>query len=129
VAHHFHVSGDRATSIQATREATASLVEAGVTAILVHAADDVHNAVLAELTDRGLSVPGDISVVSVAASFDTGALALPVDVIPLLPEPSCDLAVDLAVRSLSPDRPEPGLHLIPPVYYDRGSVAPPRDRR
>lgn len=125
----FHVSGDRITSIAATREATASLVEAGATAILVHAADDVHNAVIAELQDRGLSVPGDVSLVSVAASFDTSALALPVDVIPLLPQPSCDLAVDLAVRSLGPERPAPGLHLIPPVYYDRKSVAPPPSPR
>lgn len=128
LAHRFHVSGDRATSIPAAREAAASLVEAGVTAILIHAADDVHNAVIAELTDRGLSVPDDVSLVSVAASFDTAALALPVDVIPLLPEPSCDLAVDLAVRSLSSERPEPGLHLIPPVYHERGSVSAAPER-
>lgn len=128
VVPHFRVSGDRATSAHATREAAASLIEAGVTALLIHAADDVHDAVIAELTDRRLSVPGDISLVSVAASFDTGALALPVDVIPLLPEPSCDLAVDLAVRSLSPERPAPGLHLIPPVYHDHGSVGHPPDR-
>ncbi|WP_345800242.1 LacI family DNA-binding transcriptional regulator [Microbacterium sp. AZCO] len=125
----FRVSGDRMPSQEVTREATRGLVENGATALLVHAADDVHNAVIAELSELGLSVPGDISLVSVAASFDTAALPIPVDVIPLLPEPSCDLAVDLAVRSLTPERPAPGLHLIPPVYYDRKSVASPPPAR
>lgn len=125
VAHAFRVSGDRLTSADTTRAAVRDLLDGGATALLVHAADDVHAFVLAELEERGLSVPADVSVISVAASFDTSRLAQPIDVIPLEPEPSCDLAVALAVRSLTPERPEPGLHLIPPTYIDRGSVAPP----
>lgn len=125
VAHAFRVSGDRLPSAETTRAAVADLLDGGATALLVHAADDVHAVVLAELDERGMSVPADVSVVSVAASFDTSRLTHPVDVIPLDPEPSCDLAVALAVRSLTPERPEPGLHLIPPAYIDRGTVAPP----
>lgn len=126
VAFDFRVSGDRLMSAEMTREAAASLVEGGATALLLHAADDVHTIVIDELRARGLSVPEDVSLVSVAASFDTTVLSIPVDVIPLLPQPSCDLAVDLAVQSLGTDRPAPGLHLIPPAYHDRGSVSRPR---
>lgn len=128
VAHGFRVSGDPLATPEATRAAVGELLDGGATALLVHAADDVHTAVLAELDARALSVPAEVSVVSVAASFDTSSLAHPIDVIPLDPEPSCDLAVALAVRSLTPERPAPGLHLIPPSYRDRGSVAPPLAR-
>jgi len=129
IRHSFRVSGDRQTSPSATRAAVAELLDGGATALLVHAVDDVHTVVLAELAERGLSVPEDVSLVSIAASFDTGVLGQAIDVIPLIPESSCDLAVDLAVASLGPDRPRPGLHLIPPVYHDRATVAPPRRRR
>jgi DNA-binding LacI/PurR family transcriptional regulator len=121
----FRVSGDRQTNVEVTRQATASLLDGGATALLVHAADDVHSVVLGELADRRLSVPDDVSLVSVAASLDTSVLSPALDVIPLIPESSCDLAVDLAMQSLTPDRPAPGLHLISPVYYDRKSVAAP----
>jgi DNA-binding LacI/PurR family transcriptional regulator len=129
VAHAFQTSGERISSAEATRAAVAELLEGGATALLLHATDDVHAVVLAELAARGLSVPDDVSLVSVAASFDTTALSQAIDVIPLDPVPSCDLAVALAVRSLTPEGVTPGLHLIPPSYLDRGSVAPPADRR
>ncbi len=115
LAHDFRVSGDRMPSVEVTRHAVGSLLDGGATALLIHGTDEVHHAALAEIADRGLSVPRDLSVVSVAASFDTSALSLELDVIPLSAEPSCDLAVELAVRSLTPDRPEPGLHLLAPV--------------
>ncbi|WP_426321408.1 LacI family DNA-binding transcriptional regulator [Microbacterium sp. E-13] len=129
VDHVFRTSGDRLTSVEATRAAVGEMLDGGATALLVHAADDVHAVALAELDARGLSIPRDVSVVSVAASFDTATLAHPIDVIPLEPQPSCDLAVELAVRSLTPEGVEPGLHLLPPSYRDRGSVAPPPARR
>ncbi|BDV31720.1 LacI family DNA-binding transcriptional regulator [Microbacterium terricola] len=122
----FRASGTRTSHAATSRSAVSEMLASGVTAILIHAADDVHNAVLAELDERGLRVPEDISVVSVAASFDTSALSVPLDVIPLQPEPSCDLAVALAIRSLTDDPPLPGLHLIAPTLIDRGSVAAPR---
>lgn len=119
-------SGDRSTSAAATRRAVAEMLDDGVTALAVHAADDVHLVVLAELAERGLSVPEDVSVISVAASFDTTALPVEVDVIPLIPEASCDLAVELALQSLTDDPPEATLHLIPPTLIVRGSIASPR---
>ncbi|SBS73144.1 LacI family DNA-binding transcriptional regulator [uncultured Microbacterium sp.] len=119
-------SGVNSTSADLTRRAVAEMLDDGVTAFAVHAADDVHLVVLAELADRGLSVPGDVSLISVAASFDTAALPFPVDVIPLIPEASCDLAVELALQSLSDEPPEATLHLIPPTLIVHGSVAPPR---
>ncbi|HYJ49974.1 MAG TPA: hypothetical protein VEX12_08665, partial [Microbacterium sp.] len=42
---------------------------------------------------------------------------------PLVPQASCDLAVELALRSLGDEPPEPGLRLIAPMYVSRGSVA------
>jgi DNA-binding LacI/PurR family transcriptional regulator len=119
-------SGDRSTSAAVTRRAVAEMLDDGVTALAVHAADDVHLVVFAELAERGLSVPSDVSVISVAASFDTTALPVEVDVIPLIPEASCDLAVELALQSLTDDPPEATLHLIPPTLIVRGSTAPPR---
>ncbi len=74
------------------------------TALVLHCTEEAHAVVLAELADRGLRVPDDISLVSVGASFDTGALSTPLDSIPLIPEASCDLAVDLAIRSLGDER-------------------------
>jgi DNA-binding LacI/PurR family transcriptional regulator len=119
-------SGNAATSVATTRRAVRELLDEGATALLLHAADDVHHAVLAELGERGLVVGRDVSLVSVAASFDTQLLPVAIDTIPLIPQASCDLAVELALRSLTSDPPEPRLHLIEPIYLDRGSVAPPR---
>jgi len=118
-------SGEIASSLEATRAALRQLLDDGVTGLLLHAADDVHQTVLADLADRGLTVGQDVSIVSVATSFDTQALPVPLDTIPLIPEASCTLAVELALRCLTADPPEPTLHLIPPTYLDRGSVAPP----
>lgn len=125
VTAHFRTSGTVASSVDATRRAVRELLDAGVTALLLHAADDVHQTVLAELADRGVQVGRDVSMISVAASFDTQALAVAIDTIPLIPEASCDLAVELALRCLTDDPPEPKLHLIAPTYVDRGTVASP----
>jgi len=81
--------------------------------------------VLAEVESRGLRVPEDLSVISVGASFDTTALSTSLDSIPLVPEASCDLAVELALESLEAIRPEPGLRLLAPTYLPAGSIAGP----
>ncbi len=122
----FGTTGAKHTSRTATRRTVAQLRDAGATALVLHCTEEAHAVVLGEFAERGLSVPADISVVSVGASFDTTALATPLDSIPLVPEASCDLAVDLAIRSLGEDRPEPGLRLIAPTYSSHGSVGPPR---
>jgi DNA-binding LacI/PurR family transcriptional regulator len=125
LAFSFGSTGTTRTSRSANRRTVAHLLDAGVTAFVLHCAEEAHGVVLADLAERGLRVPEDISIVSVGGSFDAGALATPLDSIPLVPEASCDLAVDLALRSLDDDRPDPGLRLIAPVYLTRGSVAPP----
>lgn len=120
----FGATGVKHTSRTATRRTVGHLLDAGATALILHCTEEAHAVVLGELAERGLTIPADISVVSVGASFDTGALATPLDTIPLIPEASCDLAVDLAIRSLGDDRPDPGLRLIDPTYAAHGSVAP-----
>lgn len=122
----YRTTGAKHTDRQITRRAVAELLDAGATALVLHCADDAHAAVLAELSSRGLSIPEDVSVVSVGASFDLGSLPVALDALPLVPEASCDLAVDLALQTLGSDRPEPGVRLIPPTYTPRGSIAAPR---
>ncbi len=122
----FFSSGAVQADPRAARRAVADAIEAGATALILHTAQETHAAALEELAARDLVVGEDISVVAVGASFDTAALPVAVDTIPLIPQASCDLAVDLAVRALGPERAVPGLHLIPPTYLAHGSVAPPR---
>jgi DNA-binding LacI/PurR family transcriptional regulator len=123
IEHGFAFTGSKSTSRAASLRAVGAMLHGGATALVLHCTDEVHSVVLAELAERGLRVPEDISVISVGSSFDTGSLTTPIDSIPLVPEASCDLAVELAIQSLGDDRPEPGLRLIAPVYIDRGSVA------
>jgi len=124
----FATSGEIAGDPRLVGERVDALLDEGVTGLLLHAADDVHTAALHALGARGLEVPSDVSVVSVAASFDAAALPRPLDVIPLIPDASCTLAVDLAVKSLSSEPPAPGMHLIEPTYVDNGSVDAPPSR-
>lgn len=121
----FGATGSKHTSRTATRRTVARLLDEGATALVLHCTEEAHVVVLGELAERGLRVPEDVSLVSVGASFDTAALRTPVDMIPLVPQTSCDLAVDLALQSLGEDRPEPGLRLIDPVYAAHGSLAAP----
>ncbi len=108
LAFSFGSTGTTRTSRSANRRTVAHLLDAGVTAFVLHCTEEAHGVVLADLAERGLRVPEDISIVSVGGSFDAGALATPLDSIPLVPQASCDLAVDLALRSLDDDRPDPG---------------------
>lgn len=125
ITHSFATSGETATESEAVRQAVGAAIESGATALVLHAADDVHELVLAALAERRLTVGADISLVSAGASFDTSALSTPIDTIPLIPQLSCDLAVDLAVRSLEESL-TPSVHLIPPEYREVGSLAPAR---
>ena len=118
--------GNRAVAVRA---ALGALLDRGVTGIVLHCDDAAHLAALDELAVRGLSVPAEVAVVSVGSTFDTTAMQPPLDVIPLVPQASCDLAVDLAMRLLSDDPPAPGVYLVTPEYRDHGSVAPPGDPR
>ncbi|WP_435743295.1 LacI family DNA-binding transcriptional regulator [Microbacterium sp. PMB16] len=119
-------TGAAATDIATVRAATEAALDDGHRAFVVHAVDDVHEALLAVLGERGHRVGDDVSVISAAASFDTSGLAVAVDTIPLIPQLSCEFAVDLAVRHLEEANVPPEIHLLPPEYHSVGSVAPPR---
>lgn len=114
--------GQRGSGVRA---AVRSLLERGATGLVLHCDDAAHAVVLDELAQHGLAVPGDVSVVSVGATFDTSAFHPPIDSVPLVPQASCDLAVDLAMRLVEGDDVAPGVHLIEPRYDDLGSTAPP----
>ncbi len=110
---------------EGVRAAVRALLDAGATGLVLHCDDAAHAAALDELAQRGVAVPHDVSVVSVGATFDTTAFHPPIDSVPLVPQASCDLAVDLAMRLVEGDDVAPGVHLIEPGYQDRGSTAPP----
>ncbi len=120
-------TGVTTTDVSAVREAADRALGRGVRAFIVHAVGDVHDALLETISSRGLTVGEDVSVISAAASFDTSALAVPIDTIPLVPQRSCELAVDLAVRRLEDAGMPAQIHLIPPEYQSAGSVAPARE--
>jgi DNA-binding LacI/PurR family transcriptional regulator len=129
IAAAYGTTGAKHASRSAARRTAGELLDGGATALIVHSADEAHSAVLAEIEARSLRIPQDVSIVSVGASFDTSTLSTPLDSIPLVPEASCDLAVELALQSLDSVRPEPGLRLIPPTYLPQGSIAhPPHPR-
>ncbi|MDC7803459.1 LacI family DNA-binding transcriptional regulator [Sphingomonas sp. BLCC-B65] len=125
LAYTFATTGEVVTEADAVRTAVGDALDAGASALLLHGVDDMHAAVLDAVTERGIRVGSDISIVSIAASFDTTKLPIQVDTIPLIPEASCDLAVDLALARIDdPHRPT-GIHLLAPVYRDAGSVTAP----
>jgi len=80
--------------------------------------------VLSELDQRGVSIPYDLSLISVGNSFDIDTLARPIDSLPLIPADSCNRAVELALESLDEGHRQTGLHLIPPTYLSRDSIGP-----
>lgn len=125
LTHTFAVTGDVVTEADTVRSAVGDALDAGATALLLHGVDDMHAAVLAALSERGLRVGQDISIVSIAASFDTTKLPIQIDTIPLIPEASCDLAVDLALARIDDPRRPAGIHLLAPVYREAGSLAAP----
>ncbi|MFJ4224383.1 LacI family DNA-binding transcriptional regulator [Microbacterium sp. NPDC089695] len=120
-------TGMTTTDPVAVRAAVSAALDRGDRAFIVHAADDVHTALLGALAESGLHIGHDVSVISAAASFDTTALPVPVDTIPLVPQQSCEFAVELAVAHLETPRPAPRIHLIPPEYRAVGSVRPARE--
>ncbi|VXB84218.1 Catabolite control protein A [Microbacterium sp. 8M] len=107
-------------------EAVRRMIAEGVTALALHCDDAAHAAVLAELTAAGLAVPAQMSVVSIGSSFDTSSFSTPLDRIPLEPDTSCELAVELASRLADGEHVEPGVRLTAPHYQAFGSVSPPR---
>lgn len=117
----FRIPEGSGTLAERARRAVGELLDSGVTGLVLHCGEECHAAVVEELSRRGLRVPEDLSVISVGSTFDTA----PLSSVPLVPSESCDLAVELATRAALGEAAEPGLHLIAPTFYDRGSVAAP----
>jgi len=120
-------TGATTTEPAAVRIAAEKALERGDRAFIVHAVGDVHETLLDTLAAHGLTVGHDVSVISAGASFDTSALPIAIDTIPLVPQQSCELAVDLAVQHLENPNVPARIHLIPPEYHSAGSVAPVRE--
>ncbi|WP_417554472.1 LacI family DNA-binding transcriptional regulator [Microbacterium sp.] len=115
-------SGEVSTDAGAVRAAVGAALARGDRAFIVHATGDAHEALLSALSDHGLTIGRDVSVISAATAFDTTALSVDVDTIPLVPSRSCDLAVEIALRHLEEKNVAPEIHLIPPEYRSTGSV-------
>ncbi|GAA4415112.1 LacI family DNA-binding transcriptional regulator [Georgenia halophila] len=111
-------------TIADTRAAVAELLgpEGDLTGLVMHCEDNIQMRTLDDLQERGLEVPGDVSVISAAATFDTSTLDPPLDVIPLIPAESCSRAVELTIDQMS-GLVEPHVELIAPTYVERGSTA------
>lgn len=120
-------TGVTTTDASAVRATVGHALDRGERAFIVHAVGDVHEALLETLSARGLSVGDDVSVISAAASFDTSGLPVPIDTIPLVPQQSCELAVDLAVQHLEAPGMPAQIHLIPPEYHSARSVTRSRE--
>ena len=126
VALTWSANGGATTDPVLVRRSAEAALDDGIRAFVVHAVGDVHDVLLEVLRERGLALGDDVSVISAAASFDTSVLAAPIDTIPLVPQQSCEMAVDIAVRHLDEANVPPEIHLIAPEYHDAGSVRPPR---
>ncbi|WP_372967849.1 LacI family DNA-binding transcriptional regulator [Microbacterium sp.] len=127
VALEWVTTGVTTTEPAAVRAAAERALARGVRAFIVHAVGDVHDVLLDTVAAHGLTVGADVSVISAAASFDTATLPVPIDTIPLVPQQSCDLAVELALQQLENAGASARIHLIPPEYHAAGSIAPARE--
>lgn len=120
-------TGATTTEPATVRAAAERALARGDRAFIVHAVGDVHEALLESIAAHELTVGADVSVISAAASFDTSTLPVPIDTIPLVPQQSCDLAVELALQQLENAGASARIHLIPPEYHAAGSIAPARE--
>ena len=98
---------------------------AGVTGMVMHCEESLQTRALARIAEAGLSIPGDLSVLSACSSFETSSFSPPLDVIPLVAADSCDSAVALVMQALEGRR-EPHVELVAPRFTAHGSIAPPR---
>ncbi|GAA4288382.1 LacI family DNA-binding transcriptional regulator [Georgenia daeguensis] len=94
-----------------------------LTGLVMHGEEQTQREALTYVAERGLTVPGDLSVISAGSTFDTSTFDPPLDVIPLVPGASSERAVELAIAQLS-EPVEPRVELLAPTYVDHGSVTP-----
>lgn len=122
----FRTTGAERTDVAVTARVVSDMLDGGATALVLHCNEEAHAAVVAEIASRGLSIPADISLISLASATDASPPSSPLDSIPLIPQESADRAVALAMRFVSDNPPEPGVRLVAPRYVERGSVAAAR---
>lgn len=96
----------------------------GTTGIVLSTANPVATSLTSALTDRGLAVPADVSVVAAGMTPVLSRTPLPFDALPLDPALTCPVAVDILVGLIDGTRPAAALTLVTPVYQSRGTVAP-----
>lgn len=123
----FSPAVEESAGVRAAFDAVA-LALPGMTALVLHCNEPVQSMVLELLSQRGIRVPDDLSVVSACSSFDTDHLNPPLDVIPLPADQSCSRAIELTMAQLAGDV-EPCVELIEPTYVELGSTATPRRDR
>ena len=119
----FVPSDEDAVSVAGAFDDLAAAVP-GMTAIVLNSNESVQIALLELLRLRGISVPGDLSLISACSSFDTTHFNPPLDVIPLPADLSCTRAIELTMAQLAGDV-DPHVELIEPSYVDHGSTAIP----
>lgn len=123
IAAESRTTGVERTDVAEATRAARDLLDGGATALVLHCNEEAHAAVIAHIGMRGLSIPGNVSVISLASATDASPASTPLDSIPLIPQASADLAIALAMKFVGGNPPEPGVRLIAPHYIDRGSVA------
>ncbi|ROQ03297.1 LacI family transcriptional regulator [Rathayibacter sp. PhB93] len=99
-----------------------ALLTGPVSALVLHCNEPVAEAAIERLVERGLSIPGDLSVLAACASYDGAALPVPVSSIPLPFDAMCRAAVARTLQQIDSGR-TTGVDLLPPHYVDRGSLA------
>ena len=118
----FVPSRENTASVRAAFERlTADLPE--MTGLVLNCNEPVQSMVLELLSQRGIRVPRDLSVVSACSSFDTSHLNPPLDVIPLPAGDTCGRAIELLMQQLSTGI-DPRVELVPPTMVELGSTAP-----
>ena len=93
------------------------------TAIISQADADTLNMVTRELENRGIDIPGDISILSCGTFLKNELVTHPVTEIPLMPRLLCSKAVGLLLSAVEDGRTIGAeSEFVPPRIEDRGSV-------
>ncbi|MGO3884896.1 MAG: LacI family DNA-binding transcriptional regulator [Mycetocola sp.] len=108
----------------ALRAELAELLADGATALILQCESGVQQSVLEVLRSGGYRIPSDISIISLGTTTDTSVLEPPLDVIPLIPQASCDRAIERLVARLEGESPTRSVELLAPEYRPFGSTAP-----
>lgn len=129
-AHELGIAVDESPHVDVRHFDAAALVREQVlggsrpTAILGQADADVMNLVLGELQTFGLSVPGDVSVMSCGTFFEGELMRGAITEMPLEPARLCGLAMDWLIADIEESVDVRGkAHFLAPTVVDRGSVA------